>query len=265
MLKKELRDIFKPAAGILSILSIVPLLALLNVSLHGTLYLVTVRVYRILKAVNGNMYVLSFLFLLGVLVLWIANILGLSSFKYEYKDKAFEYLFSFPVSKYRILRDKLLSRFVVLAVLVAIYEVLALLFFVELRPVQGSLFFFFDPVFFPVWALFFFLASFFIGLFEQKNWIAVISLVTFMGTILTSLAVQTLIKASGTAALRGSNLNGISFLLGTLIILGILGTAFFTVYKKFDMKSSGIHSRRFTLLTLPPLLFLIIAGFFILL
>lgn len=264
MLKKEFRDIIKPVLAILSVSLIVPLLALLKVSLHGTFYFLVTRVYKVLKSVNGDVYILSFVFLLGFLIFWTANMLGFAAFKYEHKDRAFEYLLSFPLSRYRILRHKFISRFIVLLSLTAIYEILAATFLIKLRPLQGSLFFLFDLPFFPLWVLFFFLAGFFIGLFEQKNWIAVISITTFMSTILVSLAIKTLLHPGDTAAFNISNLNGTGFACGTFIIMAVLGAAFFSVYRKFDIKSPHIHARRFTLLALPPLIFLIVGSIFIL-
>ena len=254
----------KPVLAILSILLIVPLLALLKVSLNGAFYLLTIRIYRILRAVNGNIYLLSFLFLFGVLIFWIANMLGFSTFKYEHKDRAFEYLLAFPVSRYRILQYKIFTRFSVILVLVVIYEVLASLFLLELRPVQGSLFFLFDPLFFPIWVLFSFLAGFFVSLFEQKNWIAVISLGILIPTIVISLAIKVLLSPGNGGTIHGSYVSGIAAAIGALIIMGVLGAAFFPIYKKFDVKSPHIHARRFTLLVLPPLLLLTIAGFVIL-
>lgn len=268
MLKKEFADIIKPVLAILSVSLIVPFLALLEVSIYGIFRFLVVIVYKVLKAVNGNVYMLSFIFLFGFLIFWIANMLGFTAFKYEYKDRAFEYLLSFPVSRYRILQHKIVPRLIVLFSLVAIYEVLASFFLVSLRPLQGGLFFLFDLPFFPMWVLFFFLAGFFIGLFEQKNWIAVISITTFAAAICISLAIRSLIlplvPSGNPGALHGGALSGISFGLGTFIILAVLGAAFFTVYKKFDMKSAGIHARRFTLFVFPPLVLLIVVSFFIL-
>jgi hypothetical protein len=146
-----------------------------------------------------------------------------------------------------------------------IYEVLACLFLLELRAVQGSLFFLFDPLFFPVWVLFLFLTGFFISLFEQKNWIAVISLVMFMSTVIISAAIRSLLSHGSGGSLHGSCLSGIAGASGAFIIMSILAAAFFSIYKKFDVKSPHIHSRRFTLLVLPALLLLAIAGLFIIL
>ena len=102
MWKKEFREIIKPVAAILSVSIIVPILALFNVPLGRTFNMIAVVIYHVFTGVYGNIYLLSFVFLLGILVLWAANMLGFGVFKYEYKDKAFEYLFAFPFSKYRI-------------------------------------------------------------------------------------------------------------------------------------------------------------------
>ncbi len=265
MWKKEFREIIKPVAAILSVSIIVPILALFNVPLGRTFNMIAVVIYHVFTGVYGNIYLLSFVFLLGILVLWAANMLGFGVFKYEYKDKAFEYLFAFPFSKYRILGYKFFSRFAVLLFLVVLYEILAIIFFGPLRLLQGASYFLFDPLYFPIWALFFFLASFFIGLFEQKNWIAVVSLVTFLSTIFFSLAVRgVLFPGDGAAAGVDGSVTGSAFVVGTLTILAILGAAFFTVFKKFDIKSPAIHARRFAFLVLPPLLFLTVVSFVIL-
>jgi len=265
MLKKEFRDIMKPVLAILSILLIVPLLALLKLPLNDTFRFVTIRVYRIVTSVTGNVYLLSFIFLFGALIFWIANMSGFSTFKYEHKDRAFEYLLAFPLSRTRILQYKILTRLSVILTFVALYEVLAFLFLTGLRSVQGSLFFLFDPLFFPLWVVFIFLTGFFISLFEQKNWIAVISLIIFIATVVISLAIRILIISGSGAALRSSSLNGTAATVAALIILGILAAAFFPVYRRFDVKSAHIHGRRFTLRVLPPLLLLIIFGLVIIL
>ncbi len=56
--------------------------------------------------------------------LWAANYIGLSTFRAEFRDQAFEYLFSFPLSKGGLLLRKLLPRILLLAVILLFYLLL---------------------------------------------------------------------------------------------------------------------------------------------
>lgn len=91
------------------------------------------------------------------------------------------------------------------------------------------------------------------GLFEQKNWIAVVSLMVFMGFIFISLGIKTIIRSINPVLAQKTYLSGISFVLGTLVIMVVLGTGFLLVYRKFDMKSNSIFAKRFVRIVLPAL------------
>ena len=103
------------------------------------------------------------------------------------------------------------------------------------------------------------------GLFEQKNWIAVVSLTVFYSSILISLGVCTrIIRSIESKIIFGSYFTGLSFIFGTLIILFVLGIAFFIVYRKFDMKSPLLYARRFAFIVLLPLVSLTLVSIYLL-
>jgi ABC-type transport system involved in multi-copper enzyme maturation permease subunit len=256
MFKKEFRDILKPTLLRLSVLLIVPLLALFKVPIRKISLFLFAGVFRFIKgpAYHVDIYMIGFIFLLGIMIFWIANFYGTNAFKGEHKDRAFEYLLSFPFSKSRILLYKLVPRFAVVVVLTAVYEIFAFRYLVPLEDIRGGLFFIVDPVFFPFWVLFFLMAGFFLGLFEQKNWIAVVTLSVFLAVIFISIGLcKSVLRAIEPEILYRSYFTGLSFLVGVFVILMVLGAAFFVVYRKFDMKSPGRYAQRYAFIVLPPL------------
>ena len=103
------------------------------------------------------------------------------------------------------------------------------------------------------------------GLFEQKNWIAVVTLTVFSSSILISLGVcKKIIRSIEPTIISGSYFTGLIFIFGILIILFLLGMAFFIVYRKFDMKSPALYARRYAFIVLPPLVSLILVSIYLL-
>jgi hypothetical protein len=265
MFRKELRDIFKPTLVRLSFLLSVPLLALFKVSLWKIYHFLMISVFRILNAYVDNIYVNSFIFLLGMVILWTANHYGTHAFGTEHRDRAFEYVLAFPFSRYRILMYKLVPRGLLLLGLTVVYEVLALVYAAPLEVIQGPLYFLMDPVFFPFWVVFLFLVGFFLGLFEQKGWIAVVTLITFFSAVLFSVGVcRPVIRVVGPGVFEGSFLTGMGFLFGVLIVVLVLGIGFFRVYRRFDLKSPALYAKRFAFFVLPPLVLLTIISVYLL-
>ncbi len=237
MIKKEFREIIIPAISRLGI----------------TAFFLLVTSIVAKSPLKIGLYIMCFAYV----ILWIANCYGIGAFKHEYRDNALEYLLSFPLSKCRIAVNKLLPRVVVLALLTAIYEVLTV---VHLLPVLRSQSFqvdgfaLFDPVFFPVWVVYFFAASFFVGLFEWKSLRILIGFVPLFLTIFISIGIKTLFDSLSVSFSTFYFLHGISFVIGVVIATGIMGAAFVSVYKKFDLKSSVFHRKKFILRSMPLLL-----------
>ncbi|MCP4220548.1 MAG: hypothetical protein GY765_38325 [bacterium] len=257
MIEKEFKDILKPTAMRLSFVAVVPLLAIFKVPVIGPLnwFLRVLGISRGL--VSDNPYIVILVFLAGLSVLMTANYCGTKAFHFEHTDKAFEYLFSMPLSKGQIFMKKAGPRLAVLGVLTILYELVAFAYFAPLRPTQGNLFFLFDPVFFPVWVLFIFFTGFFMGVFEQKNWLPIVTLCVLTSVVLVSLGAGTLLSGGGVGPLY---LNGLSAVFGALAISLILALAFIPVFSKMDVKSHGLFARKFSLLVLPFLFLVSVLG-----
>jgi hypothetical protein len=103
MLKKEWRDIFLP---VLLRLLIGPVLAVF---------------YSILDGQVNEVSALLFFFGYAVSLLWVALYLGLNAFHCEFRDKAFEYILTFPIRRGHMLAVKLIVRLVFLGVLLGLY------------------------------------------------------------------------------------------------------------------------------------------------
>jgi len=259
MRKREFSTANKSTLKHMGFVLVIPLLYLLEISADVVFYIPFVKVYQLVTTMPEDPYLILFVLFLGIMVLVSAAMSGLSCFRQEHRDGAFEYLLSFPVSRKQILLNKLMPRLYILLAWGFVYEILALIFIIPLREIQGPLFFLMDPLFFPVCLIFMFASGFFLSLFEQKNWIAVISLMTLMAIVVFSLTCRlfiNLIFPSIDKYLR----HGLSFTLATLIIIGLLSIPFIRVYKRFDAKSMAIHSKRFVLRTLPLMTILILIG-----
>lgn len=265
MLKKELRDILNPTLGRLSFLLIIPLLALLKIPVWKTYHFLSISLLRILNSYTDHVYINGFLLLLAFIILWTANYYGSNAFRGEHRDRAFEYLLAFPYSRGRILLYKLVPRVTILSVLTVCYEMAAFYYIAPIRPLAGPAFFLIDPLFFPAWVLFFFLAGFFTGLFEQKNWTVVVTFTTFVATLMISLGTcRWFLKWLEPGIEKETYFTALGFLMGTVIILVILGIGFFRVYRGFDMKSPALHARRFAMVVLPPMGMLTVMGIYFL-
>jgi len=237
MIKKEFREIIIPAISRLGTMA---------------LFLLVTRIV-IGSPLKIGLYIICYAYV----ILWIANCYGIGAFKQEYRDNSLEYLLSFPLSKCRIAFIKLLPRAAVLILLTAIYEVLAVIYFLPVLRSQSSQvdgFALFDPVFFPVWVVYFFGAGFSVGLFEWKNLRILIGFVSLLFTVFISIGIKTLFDSLSVSFSIFYYLHGISFVIGIVIAVGIMGAAFVSVYKKFDLKPSQFHRKTFILRSLPLLL-----------
>jgi len=259
MMKKEIREIIRIAVPLLGITAIGFLLPLLQVPLTKIVHFLFVRVYPVLTGIKGEGEMVFPVFVFGLVLYGMANALGFGAFKYEYKDQAFEYMLALPFSPMQILDFKIRPRLMVLVGLTILYEVLSFIFLVPYAAAAGPLFFLFDPVFFPFWIIGLFFSGFFLGFFEQKNWMALVSLLTLMATLWLTLGISRL--GIWHAFISGSRwVNGMCFATSLLLILFFLAIAFFRVYWRFDAKEPGIHSARFVIVALPSMVGLLLIG-----
>ena len=179
MIKREFREIIMPALSRLATMALFLLIMMIVID----------------SFLKISLYVMC----LAYVIFWIANCYGISAFKSEYRDNAFEYLLSFPLSKNRIFMNKILPRLAILSVLTIIYEVLAVIYIVPMFRVQSFQvggFALFEPLFFPVWVIYFFFAGIMVGLFEWKSMRILIGFVPLVLTVFISLGIKTLFDRS---------------------------------------------------------------------
>ncbi|MDH4196380.1 MAG: hypothetical protein OEW05_03130 [Candidatus Aminicenantes bacterium] len=212
-----------------------------------------VRVFRILEP--GTEYAGNFLLLLFLLgtILLTANIIGFNAFRPEHEDRAFEYLFTLPLTKSKILAYKLIPRILTLALLLSVYALVSSSMIGKLNPVKGPLFFLIDPRFFPVVVNVFFWSGFFISIFEMKNWVALVTVLTFQSLAAAPAIVHTVLNPIYPEVWSVVGRNGVSFTVGSIIIILVLGGCSASTFMTMDLRSLTASSRLFALRTLGPL------------
>jgi ABC-type transport system involved in multi-copper enzyme maturation permease subunit len=264
MLKMEWRNTLK--AGIICLGLLIPglFIALLKIPAAGLLNFVIVKAFNILNGGIEQPYLFLLLFLLSLTILVTANVLGFNAFRSEHEDQAFEYLFTFPVSKRRILADKLIPRLLTLGGLLSVHIVASLFFVQKLRPIQGKLFFLIDPVFFPVVVLVVFFSGFLIGIYEQKNLVSVVTLLSFLSLIALPSGVFVLLKPIFPDSWELFYKNGLAFTVGALLLLFILGVSALSTFGRMDLRSLPSSSRTFAWRALWPLGILCLGSFLLL-
>ncbi len=240
MLKKEFREIIVPTLLRLSILLLFPLLGLLEVGQY----------------IDGPSYYMFVSFTLGLVTIWIASTYGIDAFKNEHKDQALEYLFSFPLSKFKIALYKLIPRISVLMVLIAINLVVDFIGFVDFEG-EGLLFYVMVVVSPVCLVMFFLLSGFFVSMFfEKKRSRIFLNIAAMIAMTAVSLGIHSLLMS--TSLIR--HVYDISFSAGGLVVLAVMGAAFVPVYRKMDLKPANLHGKKFTWRALPPLLVLTALG-----
>lgn len=247
MIKKELREIIIPALTRLSIILIpAPLLLIVGAG--------TSPVIDILKITAATM---------AVAILWVANNYGIHVFKCEYQDHAFEYLLSFPLSKAKIIYNKLVPRTAILLGLTVFYECSLILLWLNGVPLSGGFLSFpLNPVFFPLWVIFFLFTGFCLGLVEQRSWRAAANFLIFLCYIFISLAAFPALRYLDIFHLEFRF--AACFAIGALIIIAIMGTAFMSVFKTFDLRMVKSYGKKILFRTLPLILLLTVIGVVIL-
>ncbi len=197
----------------------------------------------------------SALILMGIVIIWIANSIGITAFASEYKDNAFEYLLSSPYSKLGIFYNKIIPRLLILFSLSIPYVILNyILFEPELLEHMPML----KVVYFLCFSTLVFLNSFFLSLFSWKNLRMVVWVIYAVPMILMGNIVLYLHKYLNISDKKLSDqfLSNIS--LG--IIALILGLVFYVVFRKFDLKSESIHKKKFAIYAGIPLALIVVLG-----
>ena len=242
MIKKEFKEIIIPALVRLSIILIPAPLLLFVGSGHYP-------VMNILKITAAT---------LAVAILWVADNYGMHVFKSEYQDHSFEYLLSFPLSKAKIVYNKLAPRAAILFGLTVFYECSVILIWLNMPQSREFMSFPLNPVFFPLWVIFFLFTGFCLGLIEQRSWRAEANFLIFLCYIFISLAVYPALRYLD--IFQGEFRLASSFAFGALIIIAIMGTAFVSVFKTFDLRMLKSYGKKILYRTLPLIFVLAVAA-----
>ena len=225
MLKKEAWDALKRELECLLILGAVPLAFLWD------------RLF--MKFKWGFRDIFSGIFITTVII--YAVYAGASIFQSEKKDRAFEYLFSLPVSRTKILLIKLVPRITILILLVII---LKLFFHISVADV-GITFF-----------VLFFVSTF---LSIGTNSIIINLIGVYMLYYVFYILWQILMNFSFLHGLesRGAWIIPTFQLIAAAILLVPMGTAFWLTFKRMDVKPLKLQMRTYYAIVLPTLAALI--------
>jgi ABC-type transport system involved in multi-copper enzyme maturation permease subunit len=199
MLKKEWQDILLP---VLLRLLIGPVLAGIYSVFAGTI-----------NATSALLFFMSY----AVSVLWVAMHMGLNAFHSEFRDHAFEYLFTFPFSRSRLLVSKFTARLLILGFLFIFYFLLqSLLKLLSVLPpssmLNSPLFNVFD---FSFMALSFFVIGFFLSLVDWDSARPAIPLLILVSQFLLALFIQKLLCRLGGSTEPIGGMNNILFMVST--------------------------------------------------
>jgi ABC-type Na+ efflux pump permease subunit len=181
----------------------------------------------------------------GVLVALIfvyAAYAGATIFWAEKKDQAFEYLFSLPVSRTRILASKILPR---LGGLLVLYAVLTIL---SKSP-------FFSPV--GLMLVFIFLVGVFLSLAIDSAVIGLLGILLLLGLYYFTHPTFSFIAWSLHLIPSLTSSLMIMQSLSALILLLPFGIAFWIVYRRLDAKPLKLQMKPYYLISLPSLLVVI--------
>lgn len=247
-------------------LLIIPMIAaVFKLPIDSAFTFVTLKAYPVFSSPPEHISALFYILFFAGITMTTAGFLSMSSFRAEYIDSAFEYLFTFPISRNRIILNKLFPRIILLTCLLVIYEILAVFYIIPLRPIQGPMFFLIDPLFFPAAVIFLFLSGFFLGIYEQKNWGAVVSLITLISLVITTSGIKSLLRQTGASQWEPMLLTGLSFITASLLILAAIYLAAVSEFRRMDVRSLSLYTRRFAIRALLPLSLVSITSIVILL
>jgi hypothetical protein len=242
MLRKEFSEIWLPVMVRLGVVLIFPVAAWI---------------------VNGKFNAYSAFFLLigfFVAIAWIANTLGLSAFNVERNDRAWEYFFTFPYNKLRLLAFKVVPRVLVLAILIGLYFLTVVMTSPLTKGIQNSQVL--SPWLLALLTLVLFVSGFSLSLFDLKNIRILAGLPWFLLFLFFGEGVSRVCRdlIPDRASRFLANLS-----LSALVVVTIAGFAFWAVFHRLDLQGEAVHRQRYLAIAVPPaLLFIAISLWLIL-
>lgn len=186
-------------------------------------------------------------------------------FNRELKDISFEYLLSTPLSKFEILKNKLIPRIIILISVVLVYSLIFNLYFEETVELKSGLYLLIIPRYLFAWVILYFLINVSLSIFKPKNWIALIYLLTIYSLFSLPFAIRTALKSFDMNIKNEVELLGYGFLIGFIIILIILGSGFIIVFRQLDLRDKWFIGNGFSKIIIPVEIIIIIFSVIIML
>ena len=236
MFLKELKDTLKQVGSIMTLLVVMPLIYLLDISFYRTTTTFT-------EYMAG-----------GFALLWLIAIgyLAYNMFRPEEKDNAVEYILSLPINRWKLLIWKTVPRIAVLLVLIGI----SFGFGFEYIPIGMVAFVVFSQI-----------CGFALGIVGRKSWITRLILfvmticVYFVNSLLAELIWGEIIEASSilpfpTTMLILMGHIGFSQLMYIFIEFGFLALILIPIYRNWDLKPVRGQELSFAKRAIVPLILL---------
>lgn len=177
-----------------------------------------------------------------IIVVFFAAYSGAGLFLFEKKEKAFEYLYSLPMPRSKILLNKLSPRLLVLLTLIII----------------GAAFRVFTDIPADSFGLFFlFFSSVFVGLAVHSLIVGLLGILIVNLLLYYSAVIINYIAIDKFGAKTGAGFF-LSLLLPGLLLLIPLGTGFWVCFKKIDLKPLEMQLKLYYRIVLPALLVFIV-------
>ena len=228
MLKKEWRDILLP---VLLRLSLGPLLAAMQAVFAGKI---------------DEETFLSFFIGFVISVFWVATHMGLNTFHSEFRDHAFEYLFTFPFKRSRLLINKFAARLLVLGSLFILYYSLHCLLKMLFRLSPSSMIFsdYLHVFNFSFLVFSFFVIGFFLSLVDWGSARPAIPLLILASQVLlTFLIKKPLLRLLGTTDLNDK--------ISNVLLIIITGIYFIFCFRRLERGTLGNGWRKSSKKSLP--------------
>ncbi len=260
MIYKEFKDIYKQILIILSFLIIMPLI-------HYTKFSFFIESSGTggkshLGYGNGN---ISYFFIFAFIVFILADVLGKNMFSREFKDNGFEYMLSMPLSRFEILKNKIIPRIIILVSFIIIYTVIFNIYIKNLSQLNSGVHILVLPKYMSVLVLLYFIINVSLSIFKPKNWIAFIHLLTIYTIFSLPLSIRVIMKYYNVNFKSEVDISGCSFIIGFIIIIMILGSGFLMIFNKFDLRDKWFIGNGFSKIIIPVKTVIIIMSLFILL
>ncbi len=230
---------------------------LLRIALRALLPLLAVPLFLIVRVQVGPIVLGAHpwqeVFWISLFVLLVmAYAFGQSLFRHERQDGALEYFLTFPQSRWALLKAKVVPRLLVLLLLAAPLETVILIHGPAALADGTPFSVLIDPLLFPVWAIVLFLLGMGQSLFEPKNLMAVLSILTLLAWGLAAAAIFSMI-GSLASFMPVARRQGLAILASALILLLFFVWAFAAAYRRWDLFAPVREARPFLWKTLPPL------------